>query len=77
MRTTSFDTCPGNPGIDIGFADPGDSFIGVDEDDAIVRVPENVASEDAVFGWLYALSSLCFRKARFEPGERVEDGLEV
>ena len=41
------------------------------EDDAIVRVPGSVASEDAVFGWLYALSSLCFRKARFEPGERV------
>ena len=41
------------------------------EHDAIVRVPENVDSEDAVFGWLYALSSLCFRKACFEPGERV------
>ncbi|MAV35480.1 MAG: hypothetical protein CMJ59_08480 [Planctomycetaceae bacterium] len=41
------------------------------EEDALARVPDNVDSEDAVFAWLYALSSLCFRKAGFEPGERV------
>ena len=36
VRTTGFDACFGNPGIDVGFADSGDSFIGVDEDDDIV-----------------------------------------
>ena len=42
-----------------------------DEWGPIVRVPEAVASEDGVYAWLYALSSLCFRKAQFQPGENV------
>ncbi len=41
------------------------------ESDCLVRVPDNVQNEDAVYAWLYALSSLCFRKAHFQPGEFV------
>ena len=41
------------------------------ESDSIVRVPDGVNPEDAVYAWLYALSSLCFRKAQFQPGENV------
>ena len=43
----------------------------VRESDCLVRVPNNVHNEDAVYAWLYALSSLCFRKAHFQPGEFV------
>ena len=41
------------------------------ESASIVRVPDEVHDEDAVYAWLYALSSLCFRKAQFQPGENV------
>ena len=41
------------------------------ESDAIVKVPDGVDAEDAVYAWLYALSSLCYRKAQFQPGENV------
>ena len=41
------------------------------ESDALVRVPPEVHDEDAVYAWLYALSSLCYRKAQFQPGENV------
>lgn len=37
----------------------------------IVRVPNGVHSEDAVYTHLYNLSSLCYRKAHFQPGENV------
>ncbi|MCH2130644.1 MAG: zinc-binding alcohol dehydrogenase [Pirellulaceae bacterium] len=37
----------------------------------IVKVPDGVDNEDAVYGWLYALSSLCYRKAQYQPGENV------
>jgi threonine dehydrogenase-like Zn-dependent dehydrogenase len=37
----------------------------------IVKVPDGVDNEDAVYAWLYALSSLCYRKAQFQPGENV------
>ena len=36
-----------------------------------VKVPENVASEDAVWAHLYTLSAHCYRKAFFTPGENV------
>jgi threonine dehydrogenase-like Zn-dependent dehydrogenase len=39
--------------------------------EAIVRAPDGAADEDAVYGWLYGLSSLCYRKAQFQPGENV------
>ena len=41
------------------------------EGEVLVRVPEQVASEDAVFSHLYTLSAHCYRKAFFTPGENV------
>lgn len=41
------------------------------ESASIVKVPAGVDDEDAVYAWLYALSSLCYRKAQFQPGENV------
>ena len=37
----------------------------------IVKVPDALDDEDAVWAHLYTLSSLCYRKAFFEPGENV------
>ncbi|MEE2657877.1 MAG: zinc-binding dehydrogenase [Candidatus Latescibacterota bacterium] len=37
----------------------------------LVRVPDNVDSEDAVWAHLYTLSAHCYRKAQFTPGENV------
>lgn len=39
--------------------------------DDIVKVPDAIHPEDAVFGWLYTLSADCYRKALFGPGENV------
>ena len=41
------------------------------ESESIVRVPEGVHPEDAVFAHLYTLSAHCYRKALFQPGENV------
>ena len=41
------------------------------ESECIVKVPEGVDPEDAVYAHLYALSSKCYRKAHFVPGENV------
>jgi threonine dehydrogenase-like Zn-dependent dehydrogenase len=41
------------------------------ESGPVAKVPDQVDAEDAVYGWLYALSSLCYRKAQFQPGENV------
>ena len=41
------------------------------ESECIVKVPEEVHPEDAVYSHLYALSSKCYRKAHFTPGENV------
>ncbi len=41
------------------------------QSECLVLVPNEVKSEDAVFSHLYALSALCFHKARFVPGETV------
>lgn len=41
------------------------------ETDPVVKVPVGVDPEDGVYAWLYALSSLCYRKAHFQPGENV------
>ena len=37
----------------------------------LVKVPDGVDSEDAVWAHLYTLSGLCYRKANFVPGEYV------
>ena len=42
-----------------------------DEFSSIVKVPDGVDSEDAVWAHLYTLSGLCFHKAFFRPGETV------
>ena len=41
------------------------------ESESIVKVPDSVHSEDAVYTHLYALSAHCYRKAHFQPGENV------
>jgi threonine dehydrogenase-like Zn-dependent dehydrogenase len=41
------------------------------DDASMVKVPANVADEDAVFAHLYALSAHCYHKAHFKPGENV------
>ena len=38
---------------------------------AVIKVPEGVHSEDAVYAGLYTLSAHCYRKAMFMPGETV------
>ena len=38
---------------------------------SIVKIPEGVDDEDAIWAHLYTLSGLCFRKANFVPGEYV------
>ena len=40
-------------------------------DEPMVRVPDGVDAEDAVFSHLYTLSAHCYRKAFFTPGENV------
>ena len=37
----------------------------------LVKVPDGVSSEDAVYTHLYSLSGFCYRKAHFRPGEYV------
>ena len=41
------------------------------DSEQLAKVPEGVDIEDAVWGHLYTLSSLCYRKAFFQPGEYV------
>ena len=41
------------------------------ESECIVKVSKGVDPEDAVYAHLYALSSECYRKAHFVPGENV------
>ncbi len=41
------------------------------QDGSLVKVPPNVADEDAVYAHLYALSAHCYHKAHFKPGETV------
>ena len=50
---------------------PHQSAYVADEGECIVKVPEGVSSEDAVWAHLYALSAHCYRKAMFVPGENV------
>ncbi len=41
------------------------------ESASLVKVPVNVADEDAVYAHLYALSAHCYHKAHFKAGETV------
>ena len=42
-----------------------------DESASIIKVPDGVHPEDAVYTHLYALSGHCYRKGNFQPGETV------
>ena len=37
----------------------------------LVKVPDGVHDEDAVYGHLYTLSAMCYYKSHFQPGENV------
>lgn len=50
---------------------PHQSEYVAEEDECIVKVPEGVAGEDAVFAHLYALSSYCYHKGQFRASEHV------
>jgi len=50
---------------------PHQSDLVIDADGPVVKVPEGIGDEDAVYAWLAALSALCYRKAAFAPGENV------
>ena len=50
---------------------PHQSEYVVDEAQSVVRVPDGVDAEDAVWAHLYTLSAHCYRKAWFAPGENV------
>lgn len=41
------------------------------ESASLVKVPDGVEDEDAVYAHLYALSAHCYHKAHFKPGENV------
>ena len=41
------------------------------DNDSLVKIPDGVHDEDAVFAHLYALSAHCYHKAQFRPGETV------
>jgi threonine dehydrogenase-like Zn-dependent dehydrogenase len=43
----------------------------ISQEAGVVKVPEGVDPEDAVYAHLYALSAHCYRKALFQPGENV------
>jgi polar amino acid transport system substrate-binding protein len=59
------------PGDRVVSRRPHQSEYVASESETIVRVPDGVDSEDAVFSHLYALSAHCYRKALFTPGENV------
>ena len=50
---------------------PHQSAYTTTQDESLVKVPPNVADEDAVYAHLYALSAHCYHKAHFKPGETV------
>jgi threonine dehydrogenase-like Zn-dependent dehydrogenase len=43
----------------------------MNESESLVKVPESVDPEDAVWAHLYALSAFCYHKAHFRPAEHV------
>ncbi len=59
------------PGDRVVTREPHQSESIVSQYASIVRVPEGVADEDAVYAHLYALSAHCYHKAQFRPGENV------
>ena len=39
--------------------------------DGMLKVPDGVSAEDAVWAWLWTLSQACYQKSLFKPGETV------
>ena len=68
-------------GSDVTRLKPGDrvagqtwhcsEYVADEREIAMVKVPERVHSEDAVYTYLYTLSAHCYHKAMFRPGENV------
>ncbi|MDP6118966.1 MAG: zinc-binding alcohol dehydrogenase [Planctomycetota bacterium] len=50
---------------------PHQSDYVADENSRIVKVPDGIHPEDAVYGNLYTLSAHCYWKGHFRPGENV------
>ena len=59
------------PGDRVVSRQPHQSEWVADQRASIVRVPDGVDPEDAIWAHLYTLSGLCYRKANFVPGEYV------
>ena len=59
------------PGDRVVSRAPHQSEYVADESTHMVRVPDGVDAEDAVWAHLYTLSAHCYRKAFFTPGENV------
>ena len=59
------------PGDRVVSRQPHQSEWVADQHASIVRVPDGIDSEDAIWAHLYTLSGLCYRKASFVPGEYV------
>lgn len=59
------------PGDRIVTRQPHQSEYIMPESASLVRVPDGVAAEDAVYAHLYALSAHCYHRAFFQPGEFV------
>ena len=66
-------------GSNVTCCQPGDHVVSamyhqseyVASDDMLIKVPEGVNPEDAVFANLYSLSAHCYHKTMFRPGENV------
>ena len=59
------------PGDRVVTRQPHQSEYIIAQDAGVVKVPDSVHAEDAVYTNLYALSGHCYRKALFQPGETV------
>ena len=71
VKAVGSDVTQFKPGDRVVSRQPHQSEWVADQHASIVKVPEGVDSEDAIWGHLYTLSGLCYRKANFVPGEYV------
>ena len=71
VKAVGSDVTRFKPGDRVVSRQPHQSEWVADQHASIVKVPEGVDSEDAIWGHLYTLSGLCYRKANFVPGEYV------
>ena len=71
VKAVGSDVTQFKPGDRVVSRQPHQSEWVADQHASIVKVPDGVDSEDAIWGHLYTLSGLCYRKANFVPGEYV------